>query len=489
MRPKNVSRVRKLVLLAAVALMLSGAVLLQPAKASLFSRIFFFHSVTAPDLDPALQAGSVDHISFADPAAMRSFYAGRHNQPLWSGNDAERGQAKAVEDYLAQSWSQGLNPENYHVAEIQPLLNAKDPASAVSLELLTTDAVIRFGHDVTGMRLKPSSIGQDPKYWRRPMDAAAVLDSVGKAGDPADAVTALAPQDKTYKALQAEMIRLAGRAPDRAHMEQIAANLERLRWLDQTKPDRYVLVNIPQQMLWGISNGKPEIQMEVVVGQVQRPTMSFKTNITGIRFNPRWTVPQSIKMKDFLPILVNDPSILADKGIELYRIDHGRHVTVDPARVNWRGVTPDDMKKFHMVQTPGYDNSLGLIRVLMPDDYDIYLHDTNHRDLFVKNQRFFSSGCVRLSDPVTMAHFVLEDRKGWNDDEMQKLVAKGTQTDIPVDHPLPIYLVYLTVWMGPKGHLVYGQDVYGWDRQLIAALKAARAYAVPRIDSGKAPSY
>jgi murein L,D-transpeptidase YcbB/YkuD len=267
--------------------------------------------------------------------------------------------------------------------------------------------------------------------------------------------------------------------PPRARMEQIVANMERMRWMDQERPDRYVLVNIPQQMLWAVDKGRVAMQMAVVVGQVDRPTKAFKTQITGVRFNPHWTVPQSIKMKDFLPSLQEDRTVLARKGIDLYRIEDGQRVYIDPAGVDWSQVSASDMSRFHMVQASGDGNSLGLIRVLMPNDYDIYLHDTNHRDLFAKNERFFSSGCIRLSDPVSMARFVLADTKLWRDEDMQQVVARGTQKDVMIAHPLQIYITYLTVWPGQGGRLTFGNDIYGQDRQLIGAMDAAHAYWLP----------
>jgi murein L,D-transpeptidase YcbB/YkuD len=510
------------------------------------------------DLQKALAAGKTGQISFFDTGSIKNFYGQRDGKPFWTGDAIGIRRAEAVWAYLERAWTQGLNPAQYNVTEIGRLLKSSDPNQAVHLELLLTDAVMRYGHDISGMRLRPAAIGQDPKYWRRPLKGLAVMDGVAASDDPARHLASMAPQDATYRKLQAELTRLAVNAwrhndftpldfgrgaarpghaykdmdrlrerlgvayagleperniydtrtadavknfqeqrginpdgiigpktlallnqPPRARMEQIVANMERMRWMDQQRPDRYVLVNIPQQMLWAVDKGHVAVQMAVVVGQVSRPTKAFKTQITGIRFNPHWTVPLSIKMKDFLPSLQEDPTVLARKGIDLYRIEDGQRVYIDPASVDWTEMSAADMSKFHMVQGSGDDNALGLIRVLMPNDYDIYLHDTNHRDLFAKNERFFSSGCIRLSDPVSMARFVLADRKVWSDDDMQQMIAKGAQKDIMIDHPLQIYITYLTIWPGPGGHLKFGNDIYGQDRQLIGAMDAAHAYWLP----------
>ncbi len=512
------------------------------------------------ELRNVIEADGLKFFTERDRPVVAAFYNNRNYKPVWTGRTDE---ARKVEQILQVSWAHGLNPKTYHVSEIAKML--KDPeADTAQLELLLTDAVIRYSHDMTGFRLNPASIGQMSKYWRQPMEAQQALETVVMADDPAGVLKKLEPTDKLYTALRGELIRLTkqeaalnrlepvdfggvaakpghtyphmdrlrarmgisydetfgpetlyddrlaaavmafqkrnGMKGDgiigpkslsllnqspRARMEQIIANMERLRWLDGSKPDRYVLVNIPSQMLWAVDKGKVAMQMAVVVGKVDRPTKAFRTNITGIRFNPRWTVPQSIKMKDFLPILREDPTFLAQKGIEVYTISDKRRVTIDPAAVDWTAVSPAEMNRMHMVQTSGDHNSLGRIRVLMPNDYDIYLHDTNHRELFSKDERFMSSGCIRLSDPEKMARFVLDGQKGWQDGRMQTLLATGAQRDVPIDSTIPIYILYQTVWLDKDGKLVFGPDIYGNDRQLAAAMGKAQAYWLPGIKPPK----
>ncbi len=538
-----------------IVVLAAGPVMPASAGAGLFAHLFPGHGTA---MQNALDAGKAGQVAFFDFAAMKTFYAARDGRPVWTGDDAGLRRADAVWNYLERTWVHGLNPAQYHVTEIGALLRVNDPAQKARLELLLTDAVMHYGHDISGLRLRPSAVGQDPKYWRQPLAGQVVMQNVAASNAPALTLAAMAPQDATYRQLQAELIRLASQAArgrydrpldfgpgpavpghrygavnrlrqrlgiafkgrkghddlydpqlaravmalqkengikpngvinqktlallnrsPRPRMEQIVANMERMRWMDQQRPDRYVLVNIPQQMLWAVDKGKVAMQMAVVVGSTDRPTKAFKTDITGIRFNPHWTVPLSIKMKDFLPILRDDPTILARKGIALYKINGGKRVYLDAASVDWKKVSAADMTKMHMVQGSGDDNSLGLIRVLMPNDYNIYLHDTNHRDLFVKNERFFSSGCIRLSDPVAMARFVLADRKLWTDNDMQKIVTAGDQKDIMISRPLPIYITYITIWPEKGGRLVFGNDIYGRDRQLIDAMDAAHAYWLP----------
>lgn len=504
----------------------------------------------------------LDAKEVADIAALKTFYEDHNYAPQWTGNKSKLADAKKIERVLQQSWSHGLNPLHYHINEIGDLLKENNPDKADRLEILVSDAVMRYGHDINGMRLNPNAIRQDPKYWRPSLAYKGALEVIAKSDDPSGTMESMAPQDALYKKLRAELIALAraeagesakplnfggqklipgrsyegisalrerlkveqGDAPadlydpvladavrafqkargmkvdgiigaktlelmnrsSQSRMRQIVVNMERLRWMDQAKPDRYVLVNIPSQMLWAVDKGKVAMQMPVVVGKPDRPTKAFRTNITGIRFNPRWTVPQSIKMKDFLPILKEYPGILAEKNINLYKIIDGKRVMLDPMKIDWQKVSAAEMNRMHMVQAPGDHNSLGLIRVLMPNEYDIYLHDTNHRELFSQSERFLSSGCIRLSDPVSMAYFVLAHENGWDNARMQKMVAKGNQTDISIGQKLPIYIVYLTAWLDDGGNIVYGQDIYGQDSIVLNIMDKNESFWLPGSSKEKA---
>lgn len=266
---------------------------------------------------------------------------------------------------------------------------------------------------------------------------------------------------------------------NRDKMRQIVSNLERLRWMEQDRPSRYVVVNVPSQMLWAIENDQIALEMPVVVGMPSRQTKSFKTEITGMRFNPTWTVPLSIKMRDMLPRLQEDPTYISQKGIQLYYGVGNERVTLDPTAINWHEVTRSDMNAMRMVQVPGDHNALGRIRVLMPNRYDIYLHDTNQPELFSRQDRTFSSGCIRMADPVAMARFIMQGRPGWTDEDMNRALESGRMTDVSVNQTLPVYIIHMTAWADEAGRIVYGPDVYGHDERLVGLLEKMQAFALP----------
>lgn len=254
-------------------------------------------------------------------------------------------------------------------------------------------------------------------------------------------------------------------------IRQVIVNMERLRWVSDEKPSRFIVVNIPSATLWAIDDGHVRFEMPVVVGRTKRQTNVFITQIHGVRFNPTWTVPPTIKEEDILPELIKDPAYLADKGMELYD-GYGKDApTIDPAVIDWASVTEDELKMLRMVQIPGKYNPLGFIRVLMPNQHNIYLHDTNHRELFTRTNRAKSSGCIRLESPEKVAAFVLENRKGWTTDKMRQILDKKKIRDIYTSERMAVYILYYTVWLGNERQIVYGTDLYGRDKKLLQLLE------------------
>ncbi len=253
-------------------------------------------------------------------------------------------------------------------------------------------------------------------------------------------------------------------------MLQIIANLERLRWLTEEKPKKYIVVNIPSATMWAVDSGDVIHQTPVILGSVSRPTTSFVTKIQGVRFNPDWTIPNTIKILDIIPKIIENPDYLTDKNIELYDgFGRGAH-TLDPASIDWKNITKARLNNIRMVQKPGRNNPLGLVRVLMPNKYDIYLHDTNHPEYFEHKLPWISSGCIRMKAPIDVANFIMQSNADWNSERMQKLFDSGGKTDIRIDDSIMVYILYYTVWVGDSGEIEYGPDVYYQDKKLLAKL-------------------
>ena len=260
------------------------------------------------------------------------------------------------------------------------------------------------------------------------------------------------------------------------NINSIILNMERLRWVHDAKPERFIVVNIPAATLWAVENGRVAYEMPVVVGRKKRQTIPFISEIHGVRFNPTWTVPETIKKEDILPNLIENPNYLADKGMELFDGYDRDAPTLDPSIIDWASLDKLGLAALRMVQTAGTHNPLGRIRVLMPNEHNIYLHDTNHKELFARSDRAKSSGCVRMERPEEIADFILKNKSNWDVSTIDPILDKPGTTNIYTQENMPVYLLYYTTWIGAQGQVVYGNDLYDRDNKLAQALEKLDEY-------------
>ncbi len=230
-------------------------------------------------------------------------------------------------------------------------------------------------------------------------------------------------------------------------MGQIAANLERMRWLPRTLGSRYIFVNVPEFKLEAHDSGKTSLEMKVIVGKdyEDKATPVFSDSMETVVFRPYWLVTPDIAAKEVFP---KGPAFLAAENMETYQ-EHG--VT----RVR---------------QRPGGKNSLGLVKFLFPNDFNIYLHDTPNHELFSKDVRAFSHGCIRVEKPDELASWVL----GWPVDQVQQQEHGQDDHSVKLPKKLPVYIAYFTTYM-QDGQLWFGNDLYDRDDQLVAATWKAAA--------------
>ena len=257
----------------------------------------------------------------------------------------------------------------------------------------------------------------------------------------------------------------------------LLANLERERWMPADLGKRYVLVNIPGFSLTAVVEGKAALEMPVIVGTKVRRTPIFASQITSLIWNPTWSVPRKLAREDILPKLRANPGYLADQNIVLYAGSFAGK-RLDPARINWQGVS--DLSKFRLRQMPGSGNALGQVKFNIPNDFDVYLHDTPHREKFEKSVRTFSSGCVRVGNPLGLAALLLTDMPEWTAERRAAVLEKGDTRLVELRNPMPVYLLYQTAWLDETGVLQFREDIYGRDLQILRALH--------RIDEAPPPA-
>jgi len=244
--------------------------------------------------------------------------------------------------------------------------------------------------------------------------------------------------------------------------QQIIANLERWRWYTNDLAENYFIINIPDYSLNVVENQDTTLVRNVVVGTSKRKTPIITSTLKTVVFNPTWTVPPTILKEDVVPAMKRNRNYLANKNITIYDTAGN---AVDPN--NWNENRPGN---YRYVQSPGYNNALGLMKILFPNHHSVYLHDTNHRNNFGRSNRSLSSGCVRVENPLELAEHILNDSEKWSKDRIDTIIASKKTTSIRITKKYALYQWYWTAW-SKKNQLIFRADIYNLDSNLYAKLR------------------
>lgn len=246
--------------------------------------------------------------------------------------------------------------------------------------------------------------------------------------------------------------------------KQIEVNIHRLKqpeWLG--RPDLRIDVDIARYHLTAYEDNEIAFEMPVVVGSKERQTNRFTTVMTGVRLNPGWTLPPTIKSEDYIPKLRENPEWVTEQGVMIYASWDRDAEPIDPTTIDWNFLSDNEIKAMRFYKNAGDANPLGRYRFLMNNRYDIYLHDTNQKYLFNRSARARSSGCVRVFDPHKIALFLLKDNAGWNTEKINQVLAEGETYNVGAKRSVPVYFDYKTAWLDNDGELVLGVDIYDLD--------------------------
>ena len=254
--------------------------------------------------------------------------------------------------------------------------------------------------------------------------------------------------------------------PVERRIDQIRINLERSRWYLSDIESTYIMVNIPDFTLHYVENGRNRWLTKVVVGQPDRKTPVFKAEMQYIIINPQWVIPPTILDEDALPGIRKSLSYLSRKKLNV--IDRNGAL-VDPASVNWRQYTGTNFP-YRLQQSSGDQGSLGRIKFLLPNKHIVYLHDTPHKELFKKSSRPFSSGCVRVENPLELAGLVLQDSVKWSQERISAAVDTKKTRTISLPKRIPVFILYFTA-VADGDEILFFDDVYGRDSAVLDALK------------------
>ncbi|RFB79939.1 murein L,D-transpeptidase [Methylovirgula sp. 4M-Z18] len=265
--------------------------------------------------------------------------------------------------------------------------------------------------------------------------------------------------------------------PAVVRFKELASSAQRLAGTNFDLGNRYVVVNIPSTSVEAVENGRVAHRYVAVVGGVDHPSPEVATHITAINLNPTWTVPVSIIKNEIIPKMQKNPHYLAKQKI---RILGANGEEVNPAAIDW---STTRATAYTLRQDSGAGNSLGSIRINMPNKNAVYMHDTPSKRLFAADYRFLSHGCVRVQGVYDLAEWLLQGTVdsisgiGWDKQELLAEIAKGDRTDIKLSQPVPVAWVYLTGWANSDDIVHFRDDVYGIDTVPVAV--QARTEAPP----------
>lgn len=247
-------------------------------------------------------------------------------------------------------------------------------------------------------------------------------------------------------------------------VSKLALSMERMRWLRHTYKQPYIWVNIPQMEVNYIEQDSVQFNMRAVVGRVGRPTPTLDAKLENIVFSPPWVVPPTIMKEEIVPgIARRGGSYLARRGLKAYD-SRGRVV-------NASAINASNYKRFSIGQAPGYRSSLGEVKFNMPNPWSIYMHDTPHREDFVKHYRAYSSGCVRVHHPKQFAEFLLRDTTNYSYGKIDSICKLRKTIFVPMKRDINVHLVYLTASVDSAGNVMYLKDIYNWDKEDLSILK------------------
>lgn len=368
---------------------------------------------------------------------LRRFYARHGFAAVWTTRQA---QANSLTNAVLRAGEQGLAPELFHAN----LLRSAETLPPFDRELLLSDAFLSYADALARGVMPVERRRDDEALAPEPIDVTVALDAAIDSRDPGAAIEALAPTTPTYlllrQALQNSPVGVpTGGKSATGRLREIEVNLERERWLPRPLPQDRVWVNAADERLVLYRADRPVFSTRVIVGQAERRNQSpeFQAAIDGILFNPPWNVPQDIATAEILPKANRDPNYLTQHNMVML---------------------PDG----GLQQPAGPNSALGQLMFEMKNRFDVYLHDTPSKNLFSRDNRRVSHGCIRVENLRQLAALVAQQPI----DAIDQAIATGSTTQSNLSKPVPVFVVYQTAFADGDGRLQFNADVYGRDAEI-----------------------
>jgi murein L,D-transpeptidase YcbB/YkuD len=254
-----------------------------------------------------------------------------------------------------------------------------------------------------------------------------------------------------------------------SRIRQIKTNMERWRWIPHELGRRYILVNIAGFSLKIVENSQTVLESRVVVGKPHRSTPVFSDKVEYLVLNPYWYLPETIIVEDVVPKIIENPDYLARKKIKVFAVGSDETQELDPAAIDWFEVSRKNLP-YKLRQESGPTNVLGRVKIMFPNKFSVYLHDTPSQELFQKTSRDFSSGCIRVEKSLELVSYLLGNDSLWSLENIRASMKSSKRQVVTLAEQIPIHILYWTAWVDVVGKIHFRNDIYGRDKLLATAL-------------------
>lgn len=411
----------------------------------------------------------VANLSLHARRTVASFYEMNDWKMVWMDSFSIRADGDSLLSLINKAQTLGLFNDDYHQTELQ-LLNDSTLShdKAVAMDVLLTDAYFSLWHHLGNGRLDRKTFSRIPIDSLILSDAMDALKQSLAAHAVKDVLMDREPKQPAFGRLKSVLEKLlAMNLKDTVinkRREQLIANLERLRW-ETEMPPRFISVNVPSFTLRVIEGDSTVLESRVIIGKPETPTPNIKSVVQSFIIYPYWHVPRSI-LKEILAAVQADTSYLRKHN---YDVINSKGQVVKPSTIDFKKYSPEDFP-YVLRQREGTENTMGVIKFIFPNNYGVYLHDTNARRLFSKSDRALSHGCIRVQRAVDLAKYLAQDDDTYVDAaDLEQYLLVQKRMEIKIVKPIPVHLDYFTV--EPRGDsVIFFEDLYKKDKALVDSL-------------------
>jgi L,D-transpeptidase YcbB len=424
----------------------------------------------------------LDKAAANERRALAQFYAQEGSRPIWVTEVGTTDQARRALAEIAQAEQWGLKADDFDLPSEAELARTNiSIQQLIEAEFKISLAIVKYARIASGGRYDPHDLSDD--IDRKPEIPAPkdVIAAVAAAADPAETLRNYHPPHEQFKRLRLAYLKALEdeanthsveneskssgsrsgkrrKRPREKLSDRLLYNLDMWRWMPRELGSTHIFTNIPEFEFRMVDDGQVIHRERVITGTAKNQTPVFSHQMSLIVLNPDWNIPNSLKIRDLLPGLVQGRNVIAQKG---YVLEDFRGRRLDPVAIDWY---ENDIRNFRVFQPPGRNNALGLVKFMFPNKHAVYMHDTPAKELFSRQSRTFSHGCVRVRNPMEFAALLLERDKGWSKDRINAIVAGGALTEITLDNKVPVHLAYFTAWVDDSGETKLFPDVYGYEK-------------------------